>query len=101
MEIAGPILQTEAKGRHCSPWPASFLMKAPAQGRGAGLLEHRWGSGGQGMGRGFLSRHSLGVRVAISQGWGVHQILLALTCILIRIEVHLNLSPLFDSGKKP
>lgn len=81
MEIAGPI-------------PADWRPRAgivlwlkpewpPAQAEGAGLLEHRWGTGN---GRGFLSRHSLGVRVAISQGWGVHQILLALTCILIRIE---------------
>ena len=82
MESAGPTLQIEAKGRHCS-LAASFLEWPPAQGRGAGLPEHRLGP--REWGEVFYQDTPCVVRVEINQGWGIHQTLLALTLILIRI----------------
>lgn len=85
MEIAGPTLQTEAKGRHCS-LAASFLSGLRHRAEGLGCWSTDEGSEAREPGQVFYQDIPCGVRVAISQGWGVHQILLALTCILLRIE---------------
>ena len=84
-EIAGPALQTEAKGRHCS-LAASFLSGLPHRAEGLGFWSTDGGSEARERGEVFYQDIPCSVRVTISQGWGVHQILLALTCILIRID---------------
>ena len=82
-------------GRQFPEWP-------PAQGRGAGLLEHRWGQWGQGMGRGFLSRHSLQCQGDNQSGLGCPSDSAGSDLYFDKDrQSHLNLSPLSDSGKKP
>lgn len=100
MEIAGPVLQTEAKGRHCS-LAASFLsgLRHRAEGLGG------WSTDGAvrpGNGERFSIKTFPGCQGGNQSGLGCPSDSAGSDLYFDKDrEPHLNLSPLFDSGKKP
>lgn len=99
MEIAGPVLQTEAKGSHCSLL-ASFLEGPLAQGRGARVPQHRWGQWAQGTERGSLSSHPLRWQGGNQLGLGCPSDSAGSDPYFDKdLEFHLNLSPLTESPR--
>lgn len=97
MEISGPILQIQAKGRHCSLVPVSWnSLRHRAEGPGCPI--HSWAVAGEFI-EVLCQVAPCVIKVEINQGWGAHQTLPVLTPWIHSdkdLQSHLNLSPLTE-----